>query len=323
MSDSKKDIDADINAGLDFTEEGKLRHENKFLHERVVNLEVFKKTFFSTHAELIKANEKLALLEQMLELEKLKKSITGLPDPLDAEGAEAAKTNDTLLDFFKESFSADAYLDVVSSIFHSVDGMELDVAVQISLKNQVLDHSFDESNKDESIQLINQYKSQGEMVEDDDYIVFNLSNISLLARQLPVKNFVKCQQIKDFLQIVTVGANSRINFLYMGFEHKTLQENIYKIFQKTRMSFEKMQENMDAQIMSTSELFLKLEEEVVQVLIKMKVSEDDMNLAKLIMHDRKTELNLLLTSGLTMDEDFLNTIIKLERAYAIKYAGKK
>ena len=53
---------------LKITPEAKLAHENKFLRERISNLEVFKKNFFVNHAELIKTHEKLALLEQQMAL---------------------------------------------------------------------------------------------------------------------------------------------------------------------------------------------------------------------------------------------------------------
>jgi len=39
-----------------------------------------------------------------------------LPDPLDEKAKQTAETNDDLLDFFKESFSAEDYRDVVAAI---------------------------------------------------------------------------------------------------------------------------------------------------------------------------------------------------------------
>jgi len=41
MSDDIINTESDFT----FTEEGKLRHENKYLKERITNLKVFKKTF--------------------------------------------------------------------------------------------------------------------------------------------------------------------------------------------------------------------------------------------------------------------------------------
>jgi len=90
------------------------------------------------------------------------------------------------------------------------------------------------------------------------------------------------------------------------------------IFQKTHQSFESMQDSIDNQIIQISEIFLSLESNLKDSLIKMELSEEYMKLYNLLMHDSKTELNLLLTSGLTVDEGFLKTIIKLEEAYAKK-----
>ena len=47
-----------------------------------------------------------------------------------------------------------------------------------------------------------------------------------------------------------------------------------------------------------------------------------MNLIKLLLHDMRSELNLILTSSLTVDEDFMATIKKLEEAYSKKYSEK-
>ena len=303
-----------------FTETGKLSHENKYLKDRVTNLEVFKKNFFANHIELVEAKEKLAFLEQQLELEKLKQRITDLPEPLDTNSEQDVETNDDILGFFKESFSADDYRDVVASIFHSVDKMDLEVTVQITTDQHTLIHSLDEAYQDSNKELINKHKTQGERIQHDDYIIFNLSNISFLAKKLPVSELLKTEQIKEFLNILSVAANSRIQTLHRDIELLTLRKNIYKIFRKTHISFESMRDNIDNQTIAISDLYLGFEKSLLDNLVKTGLSDNYMDVFKLLIHDARSELNLLLTSGLTLDEKFLESIIKLENAYSGEFS---
>ena len=241
-----------------------------------------------------------------------------MPDPLDEEANTIKEYNDNLLGFFEASYSANEYQELVVSIFNSVDNLGLDVTIQTSVKGEVFNHSIGKSESDENIQLINQYRESDEIIESEDYIVFNFLHISMLAKGLPVTEVQKNSQIKDYLRIIAIGANTRIEFLSKNSELETLQKNIYMIFQKTHQSFESMQDSIDNQIIQISEIFLSLDSNLKDSLIKMELSEEYMKLYNLLMHDSKTELNLLLTSGLTVDEDFLKTIIKLEEAYAKK-----
>jgi len=305
-----------------FTEEGKLRHENKYLKDRVTNLEVFKKNFFSAHTELIETKEKLAFLEQQQELEALKQRITGLPDPLNEHAAQDVENNESLLDFFKESFSANDYRDVIASIFHSVDKLNLEVTVEIITDKHTLTHSLDDAYHDINQQIIDKLKNQGERIERDDYVLLNMSNISFLAKKLPLSETIKAEQIKDFINIISVAANSRIQALHKDIELLTLRKNIYKIFRKTHLSFEAMRDNIDNQIIDISTLYLEFEKSLLDTLQKTDLSDNYLDVFKLIIHDARTELNLLLTSGLTLDEDFLASIIKLEMAYSGKFSDK-
>jgi len=316
MSDEINNTDNDFA----FTEIGKLRHENKYLNDRVTNLEVFKKNFFTLHTDLIKTNEKLAFLEQQLELEKLKQSITGLPNPLDESAEQDIEKNDEILNFFKESFSAEDYREVVASIFHSVNNMDLEITIEITTDKHTLTHSLDESYHDSNKNLIEKHKSQGERIEHNDYIIFNMSNISLLAKNLPISEQLKTEQLKEFINILSIAANSRIETLHKDVELLTLRKNIYKIFRKTRISFESMRDNIDNQTIEISNLYLKFEESLLENLVKTGLSESYLDILKLIIHDARSELNLLLTSGLTLDEAFLESITKLEKAYSGQFS---
>ena len=305
-----------------FTEEGKLRHENKYLKERVTNLEVFKKNFFTLHIELIEVKEKLAFLEQQLELEELKQRISGLPDPLDEKAKQTAETNDDLLDFFKESFSAEDYRDVVASIFHAVDNMNLQVTVQITTDKHTLTHSLDKAYNDANKTLLDKHKAQGERIEHDDYVILNMSNICFLAKNFPVTEALKTEQMKELVYLIAVAANSRIQTLEKNMELITLRKNIYKIFRKTHLSFESMRDNIDNQTIAISELYLGFEKSLLDNLLKAGLSDSRMDIFKLLIHNARSELNLLLTSGLTLDEDFLASIIKLEKAYSGEFSDQ-
>jgi len=305
---------------LSFTAEAKLKHENKYLKERVDNLEAFKKNFFATNLELIEAKQKISLYEEQFEIEKLKQRITGLPEPFEESENQDKEINQGILSFFKESFSANIYRDVVASMFHAVEGLGVDVTVQISTDEGLLNHSLDESAQSDNLALIEQYDSADARVEHDDYVIFYLSSINFLARGLPIADGVKKKQIEEFLHVIALGSNSRIEVLYKDVELETLRKNVYKIFRKTRISFEQMQDNIDNQTIAISELYLNFEKMLTDSLKKINLTDSHMQMFKLLIHEARTELNLLLTSGLTLDQQFLSSIIKLESAYAEKYA---
>ena len=75
---------------------------------------------------------------------------------------------------------------------------------------------------------------------------------------------------------------------------------------------------MDDQVITISELFLSFETNLMSTLQRAGLSEAHNDLVKLIVHDAKSELNLMLTSTLTMDEHFMSVMQKLENAYAPK-----
>ena len=73
---------------------------------------------------------------------------------------------------------------------------------------------------------------------------------------------------------------------------------------------------MDNQVIAISELFLNCEQHLRDTLAKMNLSEDYQKLFQLIIADAKSELNLLLTSSLSIDEHFVTVMKKLEKAYS-------
>ena len=308
------DTDKEIE-DLFFTEEGKLRHENKYLKERVANLETFKKNFFNLQNEIIEARETIDVLEQQLNMDRLKKRIiehTQASDNVESVHAQ----NEEILKFFHDSISASSYQDLVMSMFQSVDGMGLDVAVQIRHKNNVINYALDEAHKEASISFINRHRDDGEIVEQESNILINHKYLSMLTGGAAVAEPEGRNHVRDFLEIIAVGANTRIDTLGKKLELAELRSNIYKIFRKTNQSFEAIQNNMDDQVIAISELFLGCDQQLRNTLTRSKLSEDHMKLINLIMADAKSELNLLLTSSLTMDENFVSVMKKLEKAYA-------
>ena len=296
------------------TEEGKLRHENHFLKERINNLEIFKKNFFSLQNDIIDARERLSIYEEALNFCQIKdKLIKSHENPVDDAGIEQI---DVVIDFLHDSISASSYQDLVMSIFQSTDGLDLNISVQIANQDGVLDYALDESKKDTNINLINQHKADGEIIESKDYIIINHSYLSLIAGNLPDTESIKGTQIREFIKIISLGANARISSLSKKTELETLKNNIYKIFKKTNESFCNIQDNMDSQAITISELFLSFEKNLMDTLNRTTISESHSGLIKLILHDVKNELNLTLTSSLTMDEQFVSVMKKLENAYS-------
>jgi len=295
------------------TEEGKLRHENSFLKERITNLEVFKKNFFMLQNDLIEAQERLGVYEEALNFSQVKdRIISSHEKPIDE--IEIAQTDD-VLDFLHDSISANNYQDLVMSIFQSTDDFKLDMGVQIRHRKNILNYALDESHKDSNTALINRHKDDGETIEKDNYFIINESYLSLIATNLPDKDTSKGKQIRNFLEIITLGANARIDALSQRSDLDELKTNIYKIFKKTNESFSTIQDNMDGQVIEISEIFLSFEENLMATLNRTNISDAHTDLIKLIVQDAKSELNLVLTSTLTIDEHFMNVMAKLEKAY--------
>ena len=200
--------------------------------------------------------------------------------------------------------------------------MHLQVAIQITNGKEYFNYSLDDKYKQKNIQLIEKHKEQGEIIQHDNYIVINEEYISLAANDLPVSDEVKNEQVKKYLKLIAIGANARIHGLTHELELDTLKENIYKIFRMTHQSFESMRDNMDEQIIAISTLFVDMRENLKETMSHMELPDDYKNLVAMILEDTRSELNLLLTSGLTFDEHFLDTIKKLEKAYSPKSEDK-
>ena len=295
------------------TEEGKLRHENSFLKERIANLEIFKKNFFMLQNDLIDARERLSVHEEALTLNQVKERIVQSHE-IPVDEMEIAQT-DGVLDFLHDSFSANSYQDLSMSIFQSTNDLGLSIGLQIRHKNNILNYALDESQKESNTNLINTHLNDGDIFYKDNFFILNKKHLSLVANNFPDIDSTKGKQIRDFLEIVTLGASTRIDALSQRSDLDELKSNIYKIFKKTNDSFQSIQDNLDNQVITISELFLSFEDNLMATCTRAKISKEHGDLIKLILHDAKSELNLILTSSLTMDEHFMNVMTKLEKAY--------
>ena len=296
------------------TEEGKLRHENSFLKERIANLEIFKKNFFMLQNDLIDARERLSVHEEALTLNQVKERIVQSHE-IPVDEMEIAQT-DGVLDFLHDSFSASNYQDLVMSIFQSTNDLGLGIGIQIRHKKNTLNYALDETQKELNTSLINKHKDDGDSINNDNFLILNKKNLSLIATNFSDIESDRGRQICDFLEIVTLGASTRIDALSQKSDLDELKSNIYQIFKKTNDSFQSIQDNLDNQVITISELFLSFEENLMATCTRANISKEHGDLIKLILHDAKSELNLVLTSSLTMDEHFMNVMMKLEKAYS-------
>ena len=306
----------DVNGDFCFTEEGRLRHENNYLKERIANLENFKSKFFDLNHQLIEAKEKIGILEQQSSLDALKERV--FSEGASGTSAAAGQTG-TILNFFQDSFSAANYQDLIMSIFQSVEGLDVDMAVQIKKPKEVVSYAIDDTNKDANIQLIEQHKSAGDVVEGDDFILINHSHLSMITKFSPELDENSLEDLKEYIKIVALGSNTRIDTLANRAELEDLRTNIYKIFKKTNQSFEQMQEDSDRQTIKISELFINYENSLRETIARMNLSESYVSLLDIIIKDARNELNILLTSSLTLDDQFMGAMKKLEHAYAREY----
>lgn len=307
---------------FEFTEIGRLRHENKFLQDRVNNLEAFKANFFMINKELTKARHRLDELEQQLNLQTIKNKIINIKEKHGDDSDRQVETIHNILEFMQHGLAASAYEDLAAYVFQSTDGADLEVTVQFRLVNEILNFSMNPVTGKDNVALINKHRSSGEVVENQKNIVINQRYISLAVNNLP-DEAVKRDLLKDYLIILAISTNAYVGSMSRELELRELRKNIYKVFRKTHESFEAVRDNIDKQVIDVSELYIEFERKLIDSLTAMNLSEKEIQLLRGLIYEARSELNLLLTSSLTIDEQFLAAIIKLEKAYAQDYSDDK
>jgi len=306
---------------LNVTEEVKLKHEVDFLKSRLENIEKFKTYFFQAKTDLIIARERVSCLENELVLSNVKNHIMSSDETDDSDTIDLTG-NDSVLGFIKESMLLTGYEELVASIFRLMDDLELDMAVNIH--GEKSDHVYlnNKENKENNAHIMGKYKEQGEFIEfAPNKLIINFENISVLIKGMPENSSYYYKKVKEFSMMVFVSSNLRLASLKREAELEELKRNMYKIFKKTHDAFEKTQDRMDHQVIEISEMMLNYEKNLKDSLTKMKFPESHVKILNMLFYSTKSDLNLLLTGSLCIDEEFLKAIIKLEKVYGDKYSG--
>lgn len=297
---------------VSFTTEGKLRHENKFLQDRVANLETFKQNFFSLHYDLIDAREKISQLEEQLNLDKIKQNITSS----ESNPAKVHEKSDDLLEYFNSALTAASLQDLVMSLFQSADGLAKDIVVQIRDDGNLLDFCLDEAIKNDSLSLINSHQDGGSVVKLENKTILNHKHLSLIYSPVELTPEVPDSTLQEYMEILTLGANTRTSTLKQRTELNTLRENIFKIFKKMNQSFDTLQNDLEENIIIISTIYTDFTTALTENLLKMKLDDAHVSLINMITDDTKSDLMLALTRSMTLDKDFLRVLKKLEKAYS-------
>jgi hypothetical protein len=297
------------------TEIGRLRHDNKYLSERVSNLEGFKKKFFEVQRELTLTRDQLLISMEQLNLARWKSRIEVATDNQGSAEAESG-SNEDLIRFFHESFIAGSYRDLFDAVFHAVQSCDLDLLVQVRYHNKAINFSTDEEHKHIALDLIESHGLEKEVIEAGPCMIINHRYLTMVVCGLPLTRAGGAEHLKEYLEIIAAGANVRVDTLAKKLELDELQENIYKIFRKVNHSFEDIQNNLDNQIIAISEMFLGFEKDMRDKIAELGLTHTQGKSIYQVIAAAKAELNLMLTSSLTVDEDFVAVMKRLELAYA-------
>lgn len=306
------------NKDMKFTTEGQLRHENQFLKDRVTNLEVFKQNFFAQHYDLIDARDRISQLEEQLNLDKLKQQISS------TETQQEFKLTDgggDLMEYFHSALTAASLQDLVMSLFQSADGMAKDIVVQIRDDGNLLDFCLDESIKEESIKLIKEHSHKEKAVQIGTRVILNQKHLSIIYSPIPGNPNISEEGLEPYMEILSLGANTRTSTLKQRAELNTLRENIYKIFKKMNKAFDELQEDLEDNIIIISTIYSTFMLSLTENLVKMKLDKSHLSLLDMMLNDTKSELLLALTKSMTLDKNFLTVLKRLEKAYAKAHDG--
>lgn len=314
---NNNDAPLETSAGIILDTEEKLRHEVQYLNERVTNLEVFKKNFFEQHYDLIESRERISLLESQLNLDKVKSAIISSEDGV----LPPPQESDLLLDYFRDCLTATSFQDLVMSLFQSSESIATDISLVIQGIDNQPDFSNDNNSREESLGLINSNRDGEEVIQLGDKTILNYKHISLIYCVQPAEDETRQKQYHDFMEIITLGANSRISHIKQVTELESLRRNIYHIFKKTNKSFNEMQNSIDENTIKVSSIFEDCRNALLTHIEKMKIDPSSVSLLKLLLDDSRSQLLIELTSSMALDSDFLTVMKRLEDAYAKEYAN--
>ena len=338
MSEDIAIQDEDILDDLDFSDEGSLRHEIKYLRERLTNLEGFKRMFFALKAEQEKQeadkNESTEHLStEALESESVSEAdankVAHLQDELKKATEMAmlfmttAGEYSPILDFFKKINNVENYRQVAELVLETASNYDLSSFIQIRCAEGELDFSEDESKKEGDSGLIVRLKSKGRLVEDGSLICINFDHISFLCVDFPVDDTDKSGRLKDYLVTLCSAVDERVKSLdvHAMLEDKTQalldnqKKSSQKIIKATHEAITVIEDSIDNQIMDVNGVYTDLEKELCQSFSDIGLSDQFKEMLLEILKGNKNKLNVVLTQILTLDQHFVEIIARLEKAY--------
>ncbi len=306
----------DTNAKFNFTPEGKLRHENDYLKSRLKNLETFKKHFFTQQHELERASEQIKRLEQQLGLDAVRQQIVSDPNEEDSLSNQFDQ-------FLQQSHDKCSFDEIATLAFQAMSGWTDSADLLISQNDQNHHYSLNKATKAAHHQKMLQYKDKGEQVNAAPHLILNYEHISIMAQLPDAIDEKQYSHRQKFLQLIGLSTNARLDFIVKNEELEELRKNTYQIFKRTNQAFEDLQDDIAMHSIGVSELFINMETKLSTTLQKTPLPAKHAETIKQLIGSTKSELNVLLTTSMTLDEEFLNILKKLESAYSKKYGNEE
>ena len=306
----------DTNAKFNFTPEGKLRHENDYLKSRLNNLETFKKHFFTQRIELETANERIQMLEQQLGLDTIRQHMS-------VSNTAENQLAQEFTQFLQQSHEKTTFDEIATLAFQAMSGWVENAGLMIFHNEKSYNYDLNNEHNEINQQMIQKHRDQGEQVNLEPHLLLNYEHISIIAQLSKATNEEQLSHWHDFLQLIAISSNSRLDYLVKNEELEELRKNIYQVFKRTNQAFEELQDDIAMHSIGVSELFINMEKTLIEVLQKTGLSTAHTDTIKQLIGSTKSELNVLLTTSMTLDESFLNVLKKLESAYSKKYGNEE
>lgn len=328
MSESSEIPDDLLNAS-----EERLHHEIKFLREHVANLEIFKKLFFVLQGELVTERSKIAeLMRQMHGLEpettvakpsadivegRIHQLETDLHNTQDMASLAMTTMNEygLVIDFFKESVTAVSYQDLTMLLFMAVSGYGLAATVLIRSVHGELIFTQNEALKDHDVVLINRLKTRGRIVEHEDVVVINFTNIGLLARNFP-DDAEKSGRIKNYLTTLCYGVNGRVDAIDANSRLKKERQNLFKIVSEASKALAAIKLSLNEHVHQTDDMCKQVMHGMNEAFVKLGMPEKQRQVLGGLLLSGNKRLDVILAETLALDEKFVELLTHLEHIYA-------
>ena len=328
MTESSENTD-----DLLYASEERLRHEIKFLRDHVANLEAFKKLFFVLQAELVTERSKIAELtrqmhglapEKIVEKpsanvveEQIHQLETDLHNTQDMASLAMTTMNEygLVIDFFKESVTAVNYQDLTMLLFMAVSGYGLAATVLIRSVHGELIFTQNEAMKDHDVALINRFKTHGRIVEHEDVVVINFTNIGLLARNFP-DDAEKAGRIKNYLTTLCYGVNGRVDAIDANSRLKKERQNLFSIVNGASKAMATIKQSLSEHVHQTDDMCKQVTQSMNEAFVKLGMPETQRHILGGLLKSGNNRLDVILAEILALDEKFVVLLGQLEQAYA-------